>query len=221
MLRDYITVSVACLIVIFVGFSIAFDNINDGSKSLNKLNSLSTFFLVIVGVLAFIAAGLNVRLTRKMVDNMAAQLKEIQQQQMPAISIKIVPTITEPNILNIVIQNTGKSPAYNISTILSPDLPYRAGMISELSVFKSLPVLAPDEKLEFFFASAIDYFNSDNPKSSTATISYYTSQFVQNNNPDKYTTVNQIDLTIYMGQLFVTTKSLNHTVLVQRKAEFR
>lgn len=210
-MKLYISIIGAISLTLFGVFFILLFTLSCPPDWFNRLNSLSTFFLVIVGALAFIAAAINALFTRSMVDNMAKQLEEIQRQQLPAITIKIVPTSTEPNILNVVIQNTGKSPAYNISTIFSPDLPYRQGMISELSVFKSLPVLAPDEKLEFFFASAIDYFNSDSPKSSKATISYYTSQSVQNNSK-KYTTVNQIDLTIYMGQLFVTTKSLNHII---------
>ena len=52
-----------------------------------------------------------------------------ENQEEPVVSVKILPDSTNFEMLNIVIKNTGGSPAYDVSIWFDPDLPYFDGFI--------------------------------------------------------------------------------------------
>lgn len=76
---------------------------------------------------------------------------ELQEMHRPRVFFDIVPD-KRANLLNVVLRNSGRSPAFNITCILDPDLPYDNGIsLSSLSVFKDLHFLENGQEIVFFF----------------------------------------------------------------------
>lgn len=146
------------------------------------VGAIATFVASIVGIIILYITFLSLRETRKMVLEMEKQ-RELQEE--PAISIKVVPDAKEPHILNMVVKNTGGGPAYDVSATFDPDIPYDNTTLNGLRMFKKMPLLDKGEIIEFFFASAPEYFKSDKPKYTTATIQYYKTPPINTDNDFK------------------------------------
>lgn len=108
--------------------------------------------------------------------------KQRDLQEEPAVSIKVVPDAREPHMLNMILKNTGGGPAYDVSVSFDPDIPYDKISLNKLRMFSKMPLLDKGEIIEFFFASASEYFRSDNPKFTTATIQYHKTPPLDGNN---------------------------------------
>lgn len=135
-----------------------------------NVSSISTAVGVIINILLFVVTFFYLLATRKMVEEMRKQRESVE---MPVVSIKIVPDSKLFGLLNLNVKNTGGSPAYDVSITFDPDIKYKKSSLNELTMFQNMPVLDKNENIEFLFGSAHEYFNSNNPKSTTAKIKYY------------------------------------------------
>jgi hypothetical protein len=143
------------------------------------VGAISTSIAALVGIVILYFTYQSVVATRKMVIEMQKQ-RELQEE--PAVSIKIIPDAKEPHILNMIIKNTGGGPAYDVSVTFDPDIAYGDTTLNGLRMFNKMPLLDKGEIIEFFFASAIEYSESDKPKLTTAKIEYYKTPFIHTGN---------------------------------------
>ncbi len=174
------------------------------------IGAVSTFVASIVGIIILYIALLSLRETRKMVVEMEKQ-RELQEE--PAVSVKIVPDISDLNLLNIIIRNTGGGPAYDVSVKFDPDLPYEETTLNQLKIFNKNPLIDKDETIEFFFASAIEYFHGGSPKATTATIEYYKlPQYFRKSNQKPFVRIVYINILEREGQLQIKKRNIHDLV---------
>jgi len=102
-----------------------------------------------------IATAVYAILTWKLVSE-TRKMREVQTE--PKIFVTIQPREEWINFIDLVIQNTGLGPAYNIKFEVNPDFEYVKGkFLSELGFVKNgLKCLAPNQKLQFFLTSMIE-----------------------------------------------------------------
>jgi len=123
--------------------------------------AISNAITAFIGVLLFIVTFFYLLATRAMVDEMKKQRAATEE---PAVSIKVVPSTDAANVLNLVLKNSGGSPAYNVSVKFDPDLPYKDITLNQLNLFHDMALLDKGESVELFLASAPDYFRSNKQK---------------------------------------------------------
>lgn len=160
-------------IVIVTGIIVITNQLNQSgftTEWFSKLSSVASSIGSISGVLLLLVTFFYLLATRNMVTEMKKQ-REMQEE--PVVSVRIVPDSSIFGMLNFSVRNSGGGPAYDISIRFSPDLPYHGGTVNDISMFKNMPVLDKNETVDFLFASSHEYFNSDEPKSTIATIEYY------------------------------------------------
>ena len=213
-MRTFREVSIYIVIALFLVGSIIFVT-NQLSMSLltpewfSIMSSVSTSISSIVSFLLLFVTFFYLLATRSMVYEMK---KQRESQESPVVSVRIVPDATNFGILNICVKNTGGSPAYDVSIKFDPDLPYKESSLNTLAMFNNMPVIDKNENIEFLFASAHIYFNSESPKSTTAEIQYYRKPRVitQDNEPIKRTI--KINLEERRGQLYTNRNGLHDLV---------
>lgn len=121
---------------------------------LNRNNgAFSVIFSAFVAIATMVYAVLTWRLvseTRKM--------RESQTE--PNISITIQPREEWISLIDMIIQNIGSGPAYNVKFEINPDFEYAKGkMLSELSLIKKgLEYFAPNQKYRFFLTSMVENY---------------------------------------------------------------
>ncbi|MGE6719546.1 hypothetical protein ACQKGD_19600 [Peribacillus frigoritolerans] len=148
-----------------------FDNLSKVSSSISAIGGL---LVLIVTFFYFLE-------TRKMT---IATRRQTELLEEPAVSLKIVPDDTNINFLYVIMKNTGGGPAYDISVNFEPDIKYGAKTLNQLKMFNKMPLLDKGEEVKFFFDSAIEYFESDKPMETRATVSYFLSpQSAKNQKP--------------------------------------
>ena len=116
---------------------------------LEFLNQNSGAFAVIFSAVVAIATIVYAILTWRLVSE-TRKMREAQTE--PKISATIQPREEWINFIDMVIQNIGLGPAYNIKFEINPDFEYIKGkFLSELGFMKNaLKYLAPNQKLQFF-----------------------------------------------------------------------
>lgn len=124
---------------------------------LEFLNQNSGAFAVIFSAVVAIATTVYAILTWILVSETR---KMRQAQTEPKVSINIQPREEWINLTDMVIQNTGFGPAYDIDFEMSPDFEYAKGrFLSDLGFMKNgLKYLAPSQKLQFFLTSMVENF---------------------------------------------------------------
>jgi hypothetical protein len=148
--------------------------------------------------------------TRDMAEEMKRQRQILER---PAVSVRISPNPKYSSLLNMVIKNTGGGAAYDVSIKFDPDLPYYDTHLNLLRIFQKMPLLDKGESIEFVFASEIEYYNSSNPKSTTATIQYYLSpQYTRTDADPIQIRVIKIDIIEREGQLRPKTNGIPELV---------
>jgi len=113
------------------------------------LNENSGAFAVIFSALVAIATIVYAILTWKLVSE-TRKMREAQTE--PKVSVTIQPREEWINFIDMVIQNIGLGPAYNIKFEINSDFEYMKGkFLSELGFMKNgLKYLALNQKLQFF-----------------------------------------------------------------------
>jgi hypothetical protein len=124
---------------------------------LEYLNQNSGAISVIFSAFVALATIVYAILTWKLVSE-TRKMREAQTE--PKISTTIQPSEEWINFIDMIIQNIGLGPAYNIHFKISPDFEYEKGkFLSELGFVKSgLKYLAPNQKFQFFLTSIVEDF---------------------------------------------------------------
>lgn len=174
----------------------------------NNLSTLSSSISAIGGLLVLVVTFFYFLETRKMT---IATRRQTELLEEPAVSLKISPAEGNPNLLYVVMKNTGGGPAYDVSVSFTPDLTYGETTLNKLKMFNKMPLLDKGEEVKFFFASAIEYFESNKPLESRASVSYFSSpQSPKNKNP--LTREFTIDLSEREGQYHICRRDINDLV---------
>jgi hypothetical protein len=141
-------------------------------------------------------------------------LNEIKEIYRPRLFFDIKPF--KPHLLEVVLRNSGRSPAYYINCSFVPDLPYGDGQLSDLSIFKNLSFLEQGQMIRFLYGSILSIINkNDYPKKSKVTINYVDSKRIQYS--DSYT----VDLEKYVGLLFSSSEGENIKDIQKELQEIR
>ena len=156
------------------------------------LNENSGAFAVIFSAAVAIATIVYAILTWKLVSE-TRKMREAQTE--PKVSVTIQPREEWINLIDMVIQNIGLGPAYNIKFEINPDFEYIKGkFLSELGFMKNgLKYLAPNQKLQFFLTSMIGNFEEKNKKPFEIRVTY------QNSIGKTYKDVYMIDFSQLIG----------------------
>ena len=125
--------------------------------NLEFLNQNSGALTIIFSALVAIATVVYAFLTWGLVSE-TRKLREAQTE--PKVFISIQPREQWINFIDLVIQNIGFGPAYDINFEVCPDFEYANGkFLSGLGLVKNgLKHLAPAQKLQFFFTSLVENF---------------------------------------------------------------
>ena len=117
----------------------------------------------------------------------------------PRLFFDILPGNVNPNLLDVVLRNSGGSPAYNINCTFDPDLPfYGSTTLSKLNIFKNVPFLEHREELRFFYRDLFSILNEGEAygsKQTKVSITYTDSE------AQSYTESYTISLERYRGLL--------------------
>jgi len=156
------------------------------------LNENSGAFAVIFSAVVAIATVVYAILTWRLVSE-TRKMREAQTE--PKVSVTIQPREEWIKLIDMVIQNIGLGPAYNIKFEINPDFEYMKGkFLSELGFMKNgLKYLAPNQKLQFFLTSMIENFEEKTKKPFEIRVTY------QNNIGKTYKDVYMIDFSQLMG----------------------
>lgn len=116
----------------------------------------------------------------------------------PYVFVNIQPLEKAQSILNLVIQNIGPGPAYELKFKVEPDIALKSGHnLSEVNLMKQgFRYLAPNQKLECIIASAIE-----EAKKKEKTIHYLT-VYYKNKKKKNYEHTYILDFTEYFGMLY-------------------
>jgi hypothetical protein len=89
-----------------------------------------------------------------LVNVLKSLVTEFQEYQRPRIFFNIYPSKT--NLLDMVIRNSGKGPAYDISIKLEPDLIYYEDKtLSDLKLFNNIPFLEGGQEIKFLYLNSV------------------------------------------------------------------
>jgi hypothetical protein len=117
-------------------------------------------------------------------------MREVETE--PDISVIVQPRKEFINFIDLIIENIGNGPAYNISFEVSKDFIIPSDeKLSELPIMKKIEYMTPSQKIQFFLASMID--DKDNPKKFTITANY------ENKNGKEYTSEYIVDFNKFKG----------------------
>jgi hypothetical protein len=110
--------------------------------------AFAVIFSAVVAIATVVYAILTWRLTLE-----TRKMREAQTE--PKVSVIIQPKKEWIGLIDLLIQNIGLGPAYNIKFEVNPDFEYEKGkFLSELGLIKNgLKYLAPSQKLQFFLTS--------------------------------------------------------------------
>ena len=124
---------------------------------LEFLDQNESAFTVIFSALVALATLVYAILTWKLVSE-TRKMREAQTE--PNISVTIQPSEKWMEIVDMIIQNIGLGPAYNIKFEINPDFKTFTGkFLSEYGFMKNgLNFFASNQKFQFFLVSLVEYF---------------------------------------------------------------
>lgn len=166
----YVCIAILVIILLVLICTWLYGKLAKDTSFYSNLGTVSSSLSAIGGLLVFLVTFLYFLETRKMT---RATQRQTELMEQPAVSIKVIPSDDTPNILLMVIKNTGGGPAYDLSVTFTPDIPYGQKTLNQLNIFNKMPLLDKGEEVKFFFGSAIDYGKNDEPKELTANLKYY------------------------------------------------
>lgn len=140
-----IAVSISLLVYFVISPNLEFINQNQGALMVifSAVVAISTIFYVL--------------LTERLV----SETKEMREAQTePRISISIRPRDEWINLIDLIIQNIGPGPAYNVKFEIEPDFEYRKNHLLSQTGFikKGIKYLSPDQKIQTFLTNLVkDY----------------------------------------------------------------
>jgi hypothetical protein len=159
-----------------------------------------TFDILSIGIGAILAITTIVyaRITSRML-NETRKMRESQTE--PHVFINVQPMERARFILNMVIQNIGPGPAYNLRLKVEPDIILRSDhKLSEINLMKQgFRYLAPNQKLECIVAHAIEEANKKEKTLNEVTVYY------QDKDKKSFEETFVLDFTEYFGMLYSDT----------------
>ena len=133
---------------------------------------------------------------------MLRETKKMRESQTePHVFINVQPMERARFIKNMVIQNIGPGPAYNLKLKVEPDIQIRTGhYLSEMNLMKQgFRYLAPNQRLECIVAHSIEEANKKEKALYEVTVTY------QNKDKKHYEETFVLDFTEYFGMLHADT----------------
>ncbi|PXV70123.1 hypothetical protein C8C78_101120 [Halanaerobium congolense] len=151
----------------------------------NNSGVIALFFSGVVAISTVVYSVLTSKLVSETI-----KMREVETE--PDISVIVQPRKEFINFIDLIIENIGNGPAYNISFEVSKDFIIPSDeKLSELPIMKKIEYMAPSQKIQFFLASMID--DKDNPKKFTITANY------ENKNGKEYTSEYIVDFNKFKG----------------------
>jgi hypothetical protein len=116
---------------------------------------------------------------------------------------------------DISLKNAGGSPAYNITCLFNPDLPFAENStLSSLRIFKNLDHLIHGDEITFYFETASKFLDNDSfPKQTVVIMNFEDAQGKLLSDTSK------VDLERYEGIGFIESKSIDNIVSELSKIE--
>ncbi|MEE2951066.1 hypothetical protein SAMN06297251_110102 [Fulvimarina manganoxydans] len=167
----------------------------------------------LISLLLLIATGVYVYLTWRIAQSNTQILKETQrafiEDRAPYITVRI--TVTQSSLLNLEIQNIGRSPAKNLKLSLDRDF-YQFGKFQESKNIRmrhafqnEIPQLAPGECLRFALSQGFNLDKFHESRALTPKIFCIKAEYDYNGN--RRTSEHTVDLNSLMGNSFERTVS--------------
>jgi len=163
---------------------------------LKTINAINQNQGVIIVVFTFLLVWFNLRIARE-----TRRLREVETE--PHVEVYLVPYKGSMNIINMIVKNSGGGPARNIKWKISADfddLEIHKIPIANMSLFKVLHYLPANEKLEFFFGTAVNILKEPKLKPIQIKVEYK-----NNHNSNKKTDLFNIDLEPFEGMQRIGT----------------
>jgi hypothetical protein len=134
-------------------------------------------------------------------------LVELKELRRPYVFLDILPGKINPNLLDVIINNVGKSTAYNISCVFDPPLPYTdTTTLSDMAIFKTQFFLASNQEIRFVYRDLFSILAEGpafGPKQTNVTVRYEDSK--KRVYHDNYV----INLERFKGLLSIEQRGLN------------
>ncbi|KXZ22580.1 hypothetical protein P4T89_01975 [Bacillus nakamurai] len=144
------------------------------TQLLLKMDFKETFFSALSSVATLMASVTGIGVLIFTFFTLQESRKQRESAEEPIVTIRLVPEVKNNNFFYFTLKNTGGGPAYDISVKFNPDLPYGDDdTLNNLNMFKRMPLLDKNEEVNFLFDSAINYYESNNPKSTIAIVTFY------------------------------------------------
>jgi hypothetical protein len=150
---------------------------------------------ICIGAILAIATIVYARITARMLRE-TEKMREAQTE--PYVFINVQPMERARRILNMVIQNIGPGPAYDLKFKIEPDLKIRTGhYLSEINLIKQgFKYLAPNQRLECIVAHSIEEAEKKEKALYEVTVTY------RNKGKKHYEETFVLDFTEYFGMLY-------------------
>ncbi|MFT9774384.1 hypothetical protein ACMZ29_17230 [Brevibacterium casei] len=138
------------------------------------------------------------------------------EQERPYVVVSIDHSEAGSQLMDLVIQNVGKTPARNLRLTFDP-APVRAEETPGLELAKArlfnepLPLLPPGRVIRTFFDSAIDRKDSNLPSEYNVQVTY------ENTSGERWKEDSVLDLDILEGAMFVETYGMHHLAKAVRE----
>ena len=159
------------------------------------LNSVISFLNTNSGAILAITTLVYALITGRMLYE-TKRMREFQTE--PYVFISVQPMERARWILNMVIQNIGPGPAYDLKFKIEPDLKIRMGhYLSEINLIKQgFKYLAPNQRLECIVAHSIEEAKKKEKALYEVTVTY------RNKGKKHYEEIFVLDFTEYFGMLY-------------------
>lgn len=169
--------------------------INILNSVISFLNTNSGAFLVITTIIYASITGVYAFITRRMLKETKI-MRESQTE--PFVFINLQPLERVRFLKNIVIQNIGPGPAYDVRFKIEPDIVLsRDQKLSEINMMKQgFKYLAPNQRIECLIASSMELANKKEKVLYELTVTY------QNKSEKHYEATYVLDFTEYFGMQY-------------------
>lgn len=140
----------------------------------------------------------------------ARQLRE--EEAAPAVVVDVIPDPVSGHILDLVIENIGKTSARDVRVTFDPSIKSASDMagyeLADWSAIKDgIKTLAPGRRLTAMFDSAIDRFESDLPRQYEVTV-----ECRDSHGRTQKAMTHTVDLEPIFGALHTETRGIHHLV---------
>jgi hypothetical protein len=144
-----------------------------------------------------------------------AAKKARKEQARPYIVVDILPGLASEKLLDLVVTNIGKSPAFDLTISFDPP-PERVDEIGQFKLkdtrilTEATPMFAPGREFRMFFDSAIDRYKSKLPMSFEVTTKY------RDSDQKWYEEKTTVDFDVHRGAAYIAVYGVHDAVKVMK-----